>query len=88
MLNDRDFTFEKKFDVLIVGGGVIGCSIAYYLAKASGGKLKIAVLERNTVGEESSAGAAGMLAAQIESKSPGPFLDLALASRKCFEDIH
>ena len=34
----------QYFDVVIIGGGVIGCSIAYILGKTS---LKIALLERN-----------------------------------------
>lgn len=82
-----DYSYEKKFDVVIVGGGVIGCSIAYFLARETKGKMKIAVLERNTIGEGASKGAAGMLAAQTESDSGGPFLDLAIESRNSFEQL-
>ena len=79
-----EYNYEKKYDVVIIGGGVIGCSIAYHLARDSKGKLKVAVIERNIVGEEASSGAAGMLAAQIEADRPGPFLDLAVHSRGLF----
>lgn len=49
----------KKFDALVVGGGIIGCSIARELRKA---KLKVAVLEKHVPGAEASVAAAGMLA--------------------------
>lgn len=81
------YSYEKKFDVVIVGGGVIGCSIAYHLARDSQGRLKIAVLERNIVGEEASGVAAGMLAAQVECDSPSPLLSLAIESRSRFEKL-
>ncbi|MDA1035928.1 MAG: FAD-dependent oxidoreductase, partial [Chloroflexi bacterium] len=45
----------------MIGGGVIGCSIAYYLAAEH--HLRPLVIERNGVGSEASGGAAGELAA-------------------------
>src|ERR671925_2437454 len=48
-------------DVAIVGAGIVGCSIAFELAKAG---MRVAVLERGGIGEESSAAAAGMLSGQ------------------------
>src|SRR5918911_1352357 len=48
-------------DVAIVGAGIIGCSIAFELAKAG---VRVCVLERGGIGEESSAAAAGMLSGQ------------------------
>lgn len=47
-------------DVVIVGGGIIGCATAYYLAK---GGARVTVLERGEIGNEASGAAAGMLAA-------------------------
>jgi sarcosine oxidase subunit beta len=38
----------SKPDVIIVGGGVISCAIAYYLAKA---KVKVMVLEKEEIGD-------------------------------------
>jgi glycine oxidase len=64
-------------DVAVVGGGVIGCAVAYYAARAGA---RVIVLERDGLGAEASSAAAGMLAPLAEDARPGPFLDLALAS--------
>lgn len=68
-------------DVIIVGGGIIGCSIAWRLAQAG---LTVTVLERGKIGCEASRAAAGMLSPQGESQTPGPFFDLCLRSRAMY----
>lgn len=73
-----------KPDVIIVGGGIIGCSIAFFLAK---GGVRPLVLERGQVGGEASSGAAGMLTAQAHTDEPGPLFDLKLASRALYEAL-
>jgi glycine oxidase len=52
--------------IVIVGGGVMGCATALELANR--GVRDIVVLERAVPGAEASSAAAGMLAAQIESR--------------------
>jgi len=69
-------------DVIIIGGGVIGCTIAWRLAQAG---LKVTVVERGRVGCEASRAAAGMLSPQGESQTPGPFFDLCLRSRAMYK---
>jgi glycine oxidase len=59
----------RTSDVVIVGGGIVGCSIAYELVKAN---LRVCVLEKGGFGEESSAAAAGMLSGQHGVISFGP----------------
>ncbi len=71
-------------DVLVVGGGLIGCGAAYELAKAG---LTVAVVERGTPGCEASGAGAGMLAPQAESSAAGPWLGLALASKALYPDL-
>jgi glycine oxidase len=65
-------------DVILVGGGVMGCASAFALASEG---LRVLVLERSVPGAEASSAAAGILGAQTESHGPGPFLDLARLSR-------
>lgn len=52
-------------EVLVIGGGVIGLSIARELRKRGAGKIK--VIDRGSLGAESSWAAAGMLAPNIET---------------------
>ncbi|MGB5137336.1 MAG: FAD-dependent oxidoreductase, partial [Candidatus Zixiibacteriota bacterium] len=55
---------SEKYDVVIIGGGIIGCSIAYYLAKRKFGK--IAVLEKDQyLGNGATAKCAGGIRAQF-----------------------
>lgn len=68
-------------DVIIVGGGVIGCSTAWRLAQAG---LKVTVFERDRVGCEASRAAAGMLSPQGGATEPGAFLDLGIRSRAMY----
>ncbi len=51
-------------DVIVVGGGVIGCSTAYHLARAG---VRTLVLERGRLGAQASSAASGVL-----SVAPGP----------------
>src|SRR5207248_604642 len=44
-------------DILIIGGGVIGCAIAFYLSKSG---IEVTVLERDTIGAQASGAAAGI----------------------------
>jgi len=64
-------------DVIIVGGGVIGCAIAYYVAEAGA---QVTILERGEVGGEASGASAGILAPLELSVESGLLLDLCLAS--------
>jgi glycine oxidase len=65
-------------DLAVVGGGVIGCSVAYQAARRGA---RVALFEAETLGAGASGAAAGMLAPQSEANEPGPFLDLLLAGR-------
>jgi glycine oxidase len=68
-------------DVIIVGGGVIGCSIAYHLRKAG---TSVTVIDQGEIGAEASSAAAGLLAPLGSLAGPGPFADLLLASFALF----
>lgn len=71
-------------DVVIVGGGVIGCAIAYYLRKSG---VDVIVLEKGEIGTQASSAAAGLLAPLGSLSGPGPFADLLLASWNMFPSL-
>ena len=62
---------SNRYDVLIVGGGVVGLSIARELHKK--GVRRIAVADRGEVGKEASFAAAGMLAPHAETNRADDF---------------
>jgi len=72
---------ERAADVIIIGGGIIGCSIALRLAQA---RLKVMVLDRGEPGAEASSAAAGMLAPQGEMVEPCVFAEFCVASRELY----
>lgn len=65
-------------DVIVIGGGIIGCAIAYRLACE---RRSVCVIEARRPGCEASGAAAGMLAAQAEADGEDEFLKLCLRSR-------
>jgi len=72
-------------ELLIIGGGVIGLSIARELHKR--GAKRITIVEKGVCGEESSWAAAGMLGPQAEADEGGLFFDMTLTSRDLYPDF-
>jgi len=70
---------NETADVIIIGSGVIGLTIARALALRGVGD--ILLLERGSLGSESSYAAGGMLAPQIEADCADEFFRLACSSR-------
>ncbi len=70
-------------DVVVIGGGVIGASCAYYLAKH---KIKVVLLEKRDPASGSSGACGGTIF--LQTKSPGPNLNLALAGAERFRHLH
>lgn len=68
--------------ILIIGGGVIGLSLARELYKK--GFSKITILEKGNVGNEASFAAAGMLAPQAETNRADSFFQLCNESNKIY----
>jgi glycine oxidase len=73
-----------SMDIVIAGGGIIGCSIAYHLRKAG---VPVIVIDQREIGAEASSAAAGLLAPLGSLSGPGPFADLLLASFALFPSL-
>ncbi|MFZ0064017.1 MAG: glycine oxidase ThiO [Pyrinomonadaceae bacterium] len=76
------FNSNEQADVVVIGGGVIGLSVARALAQKRVGK--ILILERGQLGREASFAAAGMLAPQAEANSDDAFFRLCCRSRDLY----
>ncbi len=70
-----------RHDVIVLGGGIIGCALAEELARH--GQRGVG-LERGRTGQEASPAAAGILSAQMDLPRPGPFFDLCQAARRMY----
>ncbi|MDD4569086.1 MAG: FAD-binding oxidoreductase [Tepidanaerobacteraceae bacterium] len=73
---------KKSADVVIVGGGVIGTSIAYYLSKQG---IKPILLEKDDLASGSSG--ACDIDIILQSKNPGIHLQLAMESAKMYTTL-
>jgi len=70
--------------VVIAGGGVIGCAIAYYLAKAGA---EVTVLERGNIAQEASSASAGMIISPFDELGPRPLVRLQRASFEMYPKL-
>ena len=73
---------EKTADVVIVGGGIVGLSIAYYLALKKAGK--VVLYEKGQLGEGSTSRCVGGIRTQFSTEMNIRF---SLESLKTFEEF-
>ena len=71
-------------DVLIAGGGIIGCSIAWRLAQRG---LKVSVVDSGRIGHEASRAGAGMLAPGGEAGPESPWAKRMVESLAMYPDF-
>jgi len=74
----------EKVDVAVIGAGVVGCSIAYYLAREG---IKVALLERESIGSGSSPHATGFISLLGAEFTPGPSFQFGLAGYREFPSL-
>jgi glycine oxidase len=72
---------RRSADVVVVGGGLVGCALARELARR---RHSVIVLERGRTGREASAAAAGFLSPQADFAGDGPLVRLGMASRDLY----
>ena len=73
---------EQSPDVIIIGGGVLGCSVAYHLCCRS--DLRVALVERGTVGMQTTSLAASLI---TRGKPKRPLIDLVLHTFDAIEAL-
>ena len=74
----------KSPDVVVIGAGVVGCSVAYYLAREG---INVTLLEQESIGSGASAHATGSLSLLGAEFSPGASFQIARASYAEFQQI-
>ena len=74
----------ETVDVAVIGAGVVGCSVAYYLANRG---VSVHLYEREAIGSGASAHATGSLSLLGAEFSPGPSFQLALAGYREFPSL-
>lgn len=72
--------------VIVIGAGIIGLSISYYLKKNNPEDFDVTVIEKSNAALEASYASAGMLAAQSEFEFYEKFMDFCIKSRDMYAD--
>ncbi len=75
----------RSAEVVVIGGGVIGLTVARALVQR--GLRDVHLIERSALGVESSFAAGGMLAPQTEANGRDDFFELACQSRDLYPDF-
>src|SRR6266481_8496083 len=85
MTVNKTFGSHQTADVIIIGAGVIGLTIARALAQR--GVRELMLIERGRPGAEASWAAGGILAPQVEVDYHDDFFQLACASRDLYPEF-
>ncbi len=72
---------RKSHDVVVIGGGIIGMSVAYFLARKG---CDVCVVEKSVPGQESSGRCAGNL---TRSHRPAPDLPIAMRAVELYKQL-
>ncbi|HWP51361.1 MAG TPA: FAD-dependent oxidoreductase, partial [Clostridia bacterium] len=72
----------NKYDVVVIGGGVIGCSASYYLSRRG---QKVLLIEKKDHAQGSAGATDGVVS--YHTKKPGKQMDLAVQSMKLFKSL-
>ena len=73
---------RRSWDVVVVGAGVVGSAVAYFLARAGS---RVCLVDRGAVAGGTSSASAGHTS--VQGRVPGPSLDLALANIRLLAEL-
>lgn len=72
----------NRFDIAVIGAGIMGLSVAYYLTKEG---YKVILLEKHEIGSGASGACDDMIL--LQSKKPGITLEMALESLEMYKRL-
>ena len=72
----------NRYDVIVIGGGIIGCSVAYYLSRRG---QKVLLLEKDDHAQGSAGATDGVVS--YHTKKPGRQMDLAVQSMELYKTL-
>ena len=75
---------DRTSQVVVVGAGIVGCAIAYELARRG---VDVLVIDRREVGQGATQASAGVLAPYIEAHDRRPLLDLTTRSLDLYDEF-
>jgi len=73
---------DSRVEVVVIGGGVRGCSCAYHLAKAG---VRVTLVEKANIASECSGATFALI--NVSHKDPGHYAALSLESARLFEGL-
>jgi len=74
----------RSSDIIVIGAGVVGCSIAYELARRGA---SVEIIDDRAVGMGATQASAGVLAPFIEAREGNPLLDLGIRSLDLYDEF-
>ena len=78
-------SLDSKFEVIVVGGGAIGCTIAYYLRSEG---FKVALVDKGPIGFEASWASAGIVGPGAFPEGNSWFKPATKMSKKLYDDLN
>ncbi|HZT78262.1 MAG TPA: glycine oxidase ThiO [Vicinamibacterales bacterium] len=75
---------SRPSDIIVVGAGVVGCSVAYELARRGA---SVDIVDERPVGMGATQASAGVLAPYIEAREGSPLLDLTIRSLSMYDEF-
>src|SRR5437867_6247693 len=73
---------SRPSDVVVVGAGIVGCAVAYELARRGA---SVQIVDDRPAGMGATQASAGVLAPYIEAREDGPLLELTVKSLDLFD---
>ncbi len=74
----------RPSDIVVVGAGIVGCAVAYELARRGA---SVELVDMREAGQGATQASAGMLAPYVEAREENPLLELAVRSLEFYDQF-